>query len=221
MLTRTIHRLESLNVDIYTRIKQMIANRQLLPGMRLVQQTLARQFGTSSMPIVEALRRLERDGLVTHVPHLGSFVREFTTEDLHDLYAVRSGLEPEACRLFVQQATSAERGYLGELNHQLQRAIADGDQRQCVEADFAFHMHIVTCSQMPRLIATIENCHIEEQLVLRQAGMTPILSAMNITFTHDEILNAIDTGDEAQAAAALRAHLCQSEQYHMKSMNQR
>src|SRR4051812_8104797 len=65
----------SLSTGVYDRLKEMIAKRELRPGTQLVQQTLARSLGTSPMPVIEALRRLERDGLVTHIPRLGSFVR--------------------------------------------------------------------------------------------------------------------------------------------------
>jgi len=213
-------RVESLNTGVYERLKGMIARREIQPGSRLVQQTLAKQLGTSPMPIIEALRRLERDGLVTHVPHLGSFVRESTVEDLRELYCIRRGLETEACRLFVERATAEEKRMLVDLNDRLNTSANSGDIADYIEADLEFHMHIVSCARVNRLKEIIENRHIEEKIFqsapeLQTGGRTEHLIGM-----HDEIVKAILAGDEEAAATAMREHLKEAERQYLATVHE-
>lgn len=209
------HRLESVNTGVYERLKDMIARREVEPGTRLVQQTLAKQLGTSAMPIIEALRRLERDGLVTHVPHLGSFVRESSVEDLRELYCIRRGLETEACRLFIHRASNDERQALVELNNRLNESARDGKLELFLETDLAFHMHIVNCARVNRLIEIIENRHIEEKVFHSAPELHGDGDTRHLVGAHDDIVNAIIANDEESAAAALRNHLVSAEKQYL------
>lgn len=206
------YRVDSTNIDVYDRIRKMIADRELAPGARLVQGALAKRFGTSAMPIVESLRRLERDGLVTHVPNVGTFVAESTVEDLRDLYVIRRGLETEACRLFVERGDASDLRILKKLNDQLNATAIDANISGFLKADFKFHMHIVLCARSPRLRDIIETRRIEERLfqsgpaLLEKQGDTSSLIGM-----HDAITNAILAGDAIAAAEAMRIHLVDSE----------
>lgn len=211
-IATTKHRLESINTDVYERIKQMIAQREVAPGSRLVQQALAKRMGTSAMPIIEALRRLERDGLVTHVPHLGSFVRETNIEDLTEIYSVRRGLECEACRAFVEHATGTDRRKLVVLNEDCNRAIAEGDIGQFLAADLALHLHIVRSCGFERLAELIDNCRIEENIFAKAPEWCQPDATAGLGNVHDSIVNAIISGDEDLAAQEMRRHLMDAEQ---------
>jgi len=218
--TATPFRVESLNTGVYERIKGMIARREIQPGSRLVQQTLAKHLGTSPMPVIEALRRLERDGLVTHVPHLGSFVRESTVEDLRELYCIRRGLETEACRLFVERASAEEKQMLVQLNDRLNESARNGDIAEYIEADLAFHMHIISGARVNRLKEIMENRQIEEKVFqsapeLQTGGGTAHLFGM-----HDEIVQAILSGNEDAAAEAMRKHLKEAERQYLDAVRE-
>lgn len=219
MSTLTRNRVPSLNTGVYERLKGMIAGRKIEPGSRLVQQTLAKQLGTSAMPVIEALRRLERDGLVVHVPHLGSFVRESTVEDLRELYCIRRGLEGEACRLFVQKATADEKRELAELNDRLNDLAREGDIEQFLEIDLKFHMHIVRCARANRLMEIMESRHIEERIFTNAPELQGIgASADHLVGMHDAIVRAVIAGNESEAADALREHLLEAERMYLKAV---
>lgn len=220
MSTLTRNRVPSLNTGVYERLKAMIADRQIEPGTRLVQQVLARQLGTSAMPVIEALRRLERDGLVSHVPHLGSFVRESTLEDLGELYCIRRGLETEACRLFVQRATQREKEQLTELNDVLNAAARNGCLTEYLDADLSFHMHIVTAARVSRIKEVLENRHIEERIFQNAPELAGDSGTEHLIGMHDEIVRAILGGDEDAAAEAMRKHLIEAERQYIDVANQ-
>lgn len=212
------HRVESLNTGVYDQLKEMIARRELEPGARLVQQELAKNFGTSPIPVVEALRRLERDGLVTHVPHLGSFVRESTVDDLRELYCIRRGLECEACRLFIHAGTPAEKDRMVALNDQLNMAAREQDAHHFIDLDLKFHMHIVAGARVTRLREIVESRHIEERIFQNAPELKNEGPNEHLLGCHDEIVATILSGDEEAAALAMRRHLLEAEQLHLKAV---
>ena len=98
----------TLYEDVYQRLRRMIVARELLPGFRLVLRNVAKQLGTSTMPVLEAIRRLEHDGLVTQIPKWGASVKEWSDHEQMEALYIRRALEGEAARLFV---LTANRGH--------------------------------------------------------------------------------------------------------------
>lgn len=108
---------------VVDRIREMIVNGQLKPGERLRQDELATTFGVSTMPIREALRQLQAEGLVIFQPRRGATVSKLSVSDYHEIYRIREQLETLACewaaedfdripiermRLLLQQIEEAE-----------------------------------------------------------------------------------------------------------------
>src|SRR5579884_2201620 len=76
--------------DVVTRqVREAIIEGRLKPGIRIRQEELARQFGVSRIPVREALRRLESEGLITVVPHSGARVARMDIGECNELYRVR------------------------------------------------------------------------------------------------------------------------------------
>jgi DNA-binding GntR family transcriptional regulator len=100
----SIPRLEpqSSKVDqVFDALHRAIINGVLEAGRRLRVQDMASELGTSPMPVREAFRRLEEQGLLETVPYRGAVVRGLTEKELLDIYGVRRLLEDEAARLGV------------------------------------------------------------------------------------------------------------------------
>jgi len=200
------------NTGVYERLKHMIYNRELKPGDRLVQMTLAKRLGTSAMPVIEALRRLESDGLAVHVPQLGSFVKDATVEDICELYCIRRGLEAESCLLFVDNATPAEVVRLRELDAEFNAAAVAGDLEKMLQADINLHLQIVTATKINRLREFFERNQIEERIF----SQAPELRSDNrklakLDGMHREIVAALARRDGPDAAEAMRQHLIAAE----------
>ena len=70
---------ENLDQKAYQIIKDMIENRELLPGQKIQQEKLAAELGISRTPLISALKFLEHEKLVETKPRRGFFVRLFTT----------------------------------------------------------------------------------------------------------------------------------------------
>ena len=107
-------------------LRQAILERKLAPGQRLIERELVELTGVSRTSIREALRELAAEGLVTTIPNKGTVVTEVTAEEARQLYQVRSALEALAGRLFVENATPAQRRALTSALRAVERAETKG-----------------------------------------------------------------------------------------------
>jgi DNA-binding GntR family transcriptional regulator len=80
---------------------------ELVPGQYIRLEEIAARFDVSTMPVREALRDLEAEGLVTIFPHKGAVVTQLSSDDLLDIYDVRAALEEMATRLAIPHMTQA------------------------------------------------------------------------------------------------------------------
>lgn len=136
-----------------------------MPGSAMVLRDLAAKLKVSRMPVVEAIRRLERDGFVTVVPKWGASVKEWTRNERLESYGIRRGLEGEAARFFVMKATEEDKRKLMEISDRFDSLVIS-DPIGCDEADIEFHLHIACCTEFQRLYELIENSKIETATVL-------------------------------------------------------
>jgi DNA-binding GntR family transcriptional regulator len=156
---------QTVSRQIYYQLRSMIAKGELLPGSPLVLRELADKLKVSRMPVVEAIRRLERDGFVTDVPKWGASVREWTREERLEAYCIRRALEGEAARFFVMRAEEQDKRKLVELSDRFDRLVGV-DPIACDEADVDFHLHIVRSTRFQRLAELVENSKIETATIL-------------------------------------------------------
>ena len=139
-------------------LREAILSGELLPGVRLVQEQFAEALGLSRVPIREALRALEAEGLVTHVRGAGYSVAKVDVETLHRIQRVRRLLEADAVR------QSAEEGHLGkELAQKLaerHRALLRLPPERASEMASSFrgfHFCLFESSENPILLRILRN----------------------------------------------------------------
>jgi DNA-binding GntR family transcriptional regulator len=82
-------------------LRKAILQGDILPGTQLRQDEIAKRFGTSRIPVREALRQLEAEGLVSLHPNRGALVKTFTLEEMLEVLEIRIGLECRALRLAI------------------------------------------------------------------------------------------------------------------------
>ena len=83
----------SLSVEVANVIKERILKGEYHIGEKLKENQIADELKVSRTPIREALKQLEKEGLIESVPNRGSFVLGLTKRDLEDIYAVRAAVE--------------------------------------------------------------------------------------------------------------------------------
>jgi DNA-binding GntR family transcriptional regulator len=202
----------SLADKAYRAIRDEILRGQLRPGTPLSRRRLARQLGMSVLPVTDALRRLEGDGLVESRARAGTRVRVPSEKDVRDLYELREALETHSARLFAERASADQRLELVRLARQVDelfgRMAEDGNDpafRFTVHSRHVeLHMWIAEHAGSSLLQQMIERNHV---LILNWlfdvAGRrTPLPPRF-----HTELVEALTSGDIARADAAMRAHV--------------
>lgn len=99
---------QTLREKVAEEIRLKILNQELTPGMRIIEQELSDELGVSRGPIREALRQLEQEGMIEYARNVGCSVRKVTTQDVYEIYLLRSNYEILAVRLYEAKFTEEE-----------------------------------------------------------------------------------------------------------------
>jgi DNA-binding GntR family transcriptional regulator len=191
---------------VYQHILTMITSRQLSPGGRLDEQSLAQALGVSRTPIREAIGRLAEKGLVEYRPYQGNFVRTFSTQEVSDIYKVRSALEELAIRQTTAAMTPERLEEIRQILDDISEAMERGDVAAVNEADNRFHSTIVRFSGNATLIAYLDDLGQRVQLIRSIANENPEV-VTRTALQRPQILAALESGDADLAARLLTEHI--------------
>jgi DNA-binding GntR family transcriptional regulator len=128
---------------IYLALRERILSNDIGPGTRLVMRDVANQYRASDIPVREALRMLERDGLVETAPYRGARVTTLTAKEVEETYFIRSHLESIATGLAAERITDAELAQLELLMEQMRAAVDAQDGPAFSDLNLDFHRTIV------------------------------------------------------------------------------
>lgn len=130
---------------VLERLRAEVVNGSLTPGEPLQISTLSEQMGVSHIPVREALRLLESEGLIERHHHgRGVVVAPVTAERLRDIYRLRIAIEPDLAARSVPLMSGEEIEHVGTLLEQLQDAApSDAVMALIRPAHFEFHREIV------------------------------------------------------------------------------
>jgi len=178
-------------------VRRAILDGVLGPAERLRQEELADVFGTSRIPVREALRALEYEGLVKSEPHRGFTVTSLDADDIEEVYDLRILLEAHAVRLALPLLTDDDFEELETLFAEMQ-SVTEPDQQLATRERFYLRLYSVT--GRPRLVGLITRLRQEVARVLRWATITHSSSI------HEQFYEAVRTGDAERAVTLLSAH---------------
>src|SRR5690242_21954343 len=85
----------SLSSAVAEKLREKIVQGDIQEGEQLRQDAIAQEFAVSRIPVREALRQLEAEGLITIVPHRGAVVSLLSCDEIEELFEIRAILEPE------------------------------------------------------------------------------------------------------------------------------
>jgi DNA-binding GntR family transcriptional regulator len=167
------------------------------PGARLRQEELAEIFKTSRIPVREALRALEYEGLVRSEPHRGFTVTRMDADEVEEIYDLRILLESHAVRLALPLLTDED---LDELEHLFNRVRNASSPDEGLAAREAFYTRLYSVTGRPRLVGLIIRLR---QEVARALRWPTIQHSPSI---HEQFFEAVRTGDAERAVAQLSGH---------------
>ncbi|QRF23863.1 GntR family transcriptional regulator [Alicyclobacillus sp. TC] len=128
-----------LPMQIADWLAERIFNGELPRGHRLKEEELASMFKTSRAPIREALYLLQLDGLVERLPRRGTVVREYSDDDIRDLYEVRSILELSTIDRLMTRWNHEIYSSFQDILHQMQTSVVDADNQAYSQYNSMFH----------------------------------------------------------------------------------
>jgi DNA-binding GntR family transcriptional regulator len=197
---------EPLGNVVTRQVREAILEGRLKPGIRIRQQELARQFGVSRIPVREALRRLESEGLITVVPHSGARVARMDIGECAELYWLRELIEP---MLIAESVPNLSDRRLTEL-HGLLTAIEQSshDTPRWLELDRRFHLESYAAASLPRVQTMTEQFWNQTQQYRRAYLVTDLERKIETANAdHRLILDALEQRDANDASNRLRSHL--------------
>jgi DNA-binding GntR family transcriptional regulator len=197
-------------VDIaYEALREAITSGALLPGTRLREAALARHFAISTTPVREALRRLDREGLVRLSPNRGAIVAEFNLREILDLFEIREVLECRAVRRAASQRTRDVQAAEAVVSL-AERQVAQRDRVEWNRLEVAFHRAINDVSGNFELAALTERIHRTVQGLCVRCMREPIYGPEKLQLMqsqHQAILGAVRDGNAREAEASARMHI--------------
>jgi len=186
-------------------LRKAVTAREIEPGSRLVETELSAAMGISRGTLREALRQLEHEGLIEAGERGRLTVRTLTDAELADMFTVRAALEGLAA------AGISIRPDRDLLLAQLQTALdalqaADGSIGDMVDADLAFHRLLCEATGNATLVRAWETLTGPIRVAILFAGPAAALANMS-TARHQNLLDAIASGDPETAKGAIEAHM--------------
>jgi DNA-binding GntR family transcriptional regulator len=182
---------------VLSALREAILSGVLEPGARLRQEELADLFGTSRIPVREALRALEYEGLVSSEPHRGFTVTALDADDVEEVYDLRILLESHALRLALPLLTDEDLGDIEQLYLEMTNA-TDPDAELAARERFYIRLYSVT--GRPRLVGLIVRLRQEVARALRWPTL------QHAPAIHEHFFDAIRDGDTERAVAQLSGH---------------
>jgi DNA-binding GntR family transcriptional regulator len=196
----------SLTSQVLVALRAAILNEELPPGSLHSVHTLAAQLGVSRTPVREALITLAEQGMVRFERNRGFRILQTTLHDLEEVFQLRLLLEVPATYRAVQLMDPADRQQLRQQYAAMERAAASGDEQRLWDRDRRFHEILLAASGNQRLIRYVDG--LRDTVLMRGASTAGRSRTLHdIVVEHQAILERVEAGDAAGAAAAMRAHL--------------
>ncbi len=196
----------SLEEKVYMTLEEQILSGKLRAGDSLTETKLAASLGVSRTPVREALQRLGREGLISHVPNKGAVVLGISEKDLIDIYKIRMRLEGLAARIAAENSDSELSKKLTENVELTSFYIEKGNIEKVKDLDSEFHDIIYRSCESRMLGKTLSELHryiaSYRKLSLAVDGRIECSLA-----EHKEICDAIQSGNADAADSLMSAHV--------------
>jgi DNA-binding GntR family transcriptional regulator len=217
--------MKNVNSDIaYDYLKKRILSGEYQPGMALMTNALSPEIGVSRTPIRDALRQLEKDGLVTIQPRVGARVKQMDLKEFREMCELRLALESHAAGLAARQRTEDDlqeiRFALEAMQKLTEKVIAHPKDaklmQDLVREDVRFHLAIMTAAKNELMKKEILRLHLINRVVSAPIGGPSATTAVDrqeearrreVLASHVAIFSAIERGDGAAARREMESHI--------------
>jgi DNA-binding GntR family transcriptional regulator len=195
-----------------------ITSGRLSPGGRIIQEQIAMALGVSRQPVQQALLLLKNQGILKEAAGRGLVVAPLDSNHVENIYEMRAAIEGLACRLAALQRADQARKQGAAIIETGRKAVASGSVSRMIAADIKFHELLYSLSGNP-LISPAMDAH----LTYTQRVMGEVLvedqAPRDIWDQHENILNAIASGNADLAEKLAKEHLMQASNFMVSRLN--
>ncbi|CUB14973.1 putative HTH-type transcriptional regulator YdfH [Bacillus subtilis] len=193
-------------LQFYNQLKKMIFNGTFKPGERINETQLAKSFGVSRSPIREAMRLLEKDGLLKADDRNGFSITSLTAKDVDEIYKIRIPLEQLAVELVIDEANEEELAILEKQLEETEKAIHNGtEDTEIISLNQKFHELLVDFSHNRHLKNLLE--HVNDLIhFCRILNYTGDHRAETILSEHRKIFEEVKKKNKEAAKQYVMAH---------------
>ncbi len=198
---------QSLTSAVAEKLRDQIIRGEIPEGAQLRQDAIANQYQVSRIPVREALRQLDAEGLITIVPNRGAVVPSLSGQDVEELFTIRALLEPEVLKVSIPELTAEDlenaeailRNYANELRRE-EHVSAWG------RMNWDFHSVLYSRANRPHMMTIIRNVNANGERYTRlQLYLTHGIQRANSE--HHEILELCRKREVESACSFLREHI--------------
>jgi DNA-binding GntR family transcriptional regulator len=193
----------SLKGKAYQYLYNAIISHKLKPGEPVVEQLISTELGTSRTPVREALKQLESEGLVRHIPGRGTFVTEVTLQDIVEIFSLREALELMALQVSWNRITYEE---IERIENNLQSLDLNCHEEDYYKIDRELHDLIVRRSSNRRLMNYLNTLNSQVER-FRQIAVFNIGRLEESKQEHLAFIRSIKERDYDKAQSLLKSHI--------------
>jgi DNA-binding GntR family transcriptional regulator len=198
---------QSLTSAVADKLRDQIIRGEIAEGTQLRQDAIATQYQVSRIPVREALRQLDAEGLIAIVPNRGAVVPALSPDDIEELFSIRALLEPEILKRSIPHLKEAD---FAEAERILRTYVSELRRDDHVSAwgrlNWQFHSTLYSRANQPRSMAIIRNVNNSGERYTRlQLYLTHGIKRANDE--HHRILELCRQRDVAAACKLLREHI--------------
>jgi DNA-binding GntR family transcriptional regulator len=194
------------------KLREALLAGQFQPGEWLRQMSIANQLGISEMPVREALKKLAAEGLVEYLPYRGMRVREYTVNDVEDIYKIRAFMEAMAANAAAENITAEELIKLRALATQIEEHLSPEDLVEHRILNRRFHEIVITASRRGYLVHSLKQLWMVFPSMLWGSFSATTNKRTVEQDAHDlgehlAIIDALEKGNAMEAERAMRQHI--------------
>jgi DNA-binding GntR family transcriptional regulator len=198
---------QSLSSAVAEKLRNQIIRGEIPEGSQLRQDDIALKYHVSRIPVREALRQLDAEGLITIVPNRGAIIPQLSPNDIEELFAIRALLEPEVLMLSIPRLTSTD---FVEAEAVLNKYVDELQQESHIatwgQLNSQFHSILYSRAERPHFMSIIRNVnHTGERYTRLQLYLTHGMKRANEE--HHQILELCRNREVTAACQLLREHI--------------
>jgi DNA-binding GntR family transcriptional regulator len=199
--------LTSLKDTVKHDLRTAIISNELIPGERIIETEIAKKFGTSQVPVREALRGLEEEGLVKSIKYKGAFVADIDQTEIYHMYLLRAETEANVVGLILPTLTRRQIGELYDIAERMKMISEPEDYAALSAVDVEFHRRIIEWGQIAIYNRTwnMLNGHIRRFIAYMHP--TTIEDGRIAYSTHEKLIHVLEQGNVEEAKAEFRNHI--------------